>query len=91
MTNSVHVEFLKSFRDTYGSEPTSPLAATGYDLTLYIVNGLSRRNREFWNQPVESISSLVHPLHFCRRQAGLENDQPQLFRMELLHFIPAQH
>ena len=90
MTNSVHVEFLKAFRNAYGSEPTSPLAATGYDLTMYIVNGLNRRNREFWNQPTESMPTLVHPLHLSRRQAGLENDQPQLFRMESLHFIPAQ-
>lgn len=90
MSNPVHVEFLKAFRDTYGSEPTSPLAATGYDLTMYIVSGLNRRNSEFWKQPVGTMSSLVHPLHLGRRQAGLENDAPQLFRMESLHFVPAQ-
>ena len=90
MTNSVHVDFLKAFRDTYGSEPTSPLAATGYDLTMYIISGLNRRSSEFWNQPIESMPVLVHPMHFSRQQAGLENDQPQLFRMEQLHFIPAQ-
>ena len=90
MTNTVHIEFLKAFRSTYGSEPTSPLAATGYDLTMYIVSGLQRRNSEFWNQPIESMPALVHPLHFSRSQAGLENDQPQLFRMESLRFVPAQ-
>ena len=90
MTNSVHVEFLKVFRNTYGSEPTSSLAATGYDLTLYIISGLNRRNREFWSHPIEAMPSMVHPLHFSRRQAGLENDQPQLFRMEMLHFIPVR-
>lgn len=90
MTNAVHVDFLKAFRDTYGSEPTSPLAATGYDLTMYIISGLNRRSNEFWNQPIESLTTLVHPLHFSRHQAGLENDCPQLFRMEALHFIPAQ-
>lgn len=89
MTNAVHVEFLKSFRNTYGSEPTSSLAATGYDLTKYIVNGLHRRNSEFWSHPTASLPTLLHPLHFSRRQAGLENDQPQLFRMESLRFIPA--
>ena len=89
MTNAVHVEFLKAYRDTYGSEPTSPLAATGYDLTMYIVTGLHARNSGFWSAPSRSMPSLVHPLHFSRRQAGLENDQPQLFRMESLHFIPA--
>lgn len=89
MTNSVHVDFLKAFRVAYGSEPTSPLAATGYDLTIYIVSGLSRRNSEFWNQPIETMPTLVHPLHFSRRQAGLENDAPQLFRMESLRFVPA--
>jgi hypothetical protein len=36
------------------------------------------------------LTTLVHPLHFSRHQAGLENDCPQLFRMEALHFIPAQ-
>lgn len=90
MTNVVHVEFLKSFRNNYGSEPTSPLAATGYDLTMYIISGLNRRNSEFWNQPISTMPTLVHPLHFSRRQAGLENDTPQLFRMESLRFIPAQ-
>lgn len=90
MTNVVHVEFLKSFRNNYGSEPTSPLAATGYDLTMYIISGLNRRNSEFWNQPIGTMPTLVHPLHFSRRQAGLENDTPQLFRMESLRFIPAQ-
>ena len=90
MTNVVHVEFLKSFRNNHGSEPTSPLAATGYDLTMYIISGLNRRNSEFWNQPISTMPTLVHPLHFSRRQAGLENDTPQLFRMESLRFIPAQ-
>lgn len=90
MTNSVHVDFLKSFRDTYGSEPTSPLAATGYDLTMYIVNGLHRRNNDFWSRPSSSMPGLVHPLHFGRQQAGLENDQPQLFRMESLRFAPTR-
>lgn len=88
MTNAVHVEFLKSFRERYGSEPTSPLAATGYDLTLYIVGGLSRSNSAFWSQPTPSLSTQVHPLHLGRKQAGLENDQPQLFRMEQLRFVP---
>ena len=90
MTNSVHVEYLKAFRDTYGSEPTSSLAATGYDLIKYIVTGLHRRNNEFWNQPISTLPSLLHPLHFSRRQAGLENDQPQLFRMESLRFVPVK-
>ena len=88
MTNEVHVEFLKAFRDTYGSEPTSPLAATGYDLTIYIVSGLHSRNSSFWAAPSRSMPSLVHPMHFSRRQAGLENDQPQLFRMESLRLVP---
>jgi hypothetical protein len=88
MTNEVHVGFLKAFRDTYGSEPTSPLAATGYDLTMYIVTGLHSRNSGFWAAPSRSMPSLVHPLHFSRRQAGLENDQPQLFRMEMLRLVP---
>lgn len=89
MTNAVHVEFLKSFRNTYGSEPTSSLAATGYDLMIYIVNGLHRKNSEFWSHPTSSLPTLLRPLHFSRRQSGLENDQPQLFRMESLRFIPA--
>lgn len=90
MTNSVHVDFLKSFRDSYGSEPTSPLAATGYDLTLYIVYGLHRRNNDFWSRPSSTMPGLVHPLHFGRQQAGLENDEPQLYRMEQLHFAPTR-
>ena len=89
LANSVHVDFLKNFRNRFGSEPTSALAATGYDLTTYIVYGLSLRNSRFWSEPVMSLPSLIHPLHLRRYQAGLENDQPQLYRMESLHFVPA--
>ncbi|MBR1766323.1 MAG: ABC transporter substrate-binding protein [Bacteroidales bacterium] len=89
MTNNVHVEFLKAFRDAYGAEPTSPLAAVGYDLSYYIVDGLRRRNGHFWNQPTASPASLLHPLQLVRRQAGLENETAQLFRLQGLRFVPA--
>ena len=89
MTNAVHVEFLKAYRQHYGTEPTSTLAATAYDLATYIVDGLRRRSNLFWEQPIPTLNTLIHPLHLSRPQAGLENDQPQLFRMEGLHFIPA--
>ncbi len=89
MTNAVHVEFLKAYRQRYGTEPTSTLAATAYDLTTYLVEGLRRRSNVFWEQPIPTLPSLLHPLHFSRPQAGLENDHPQLYRMESLHFIPA--
>jgi hypothetical protein len=88
LSNNTHVDFLTNFRNRFGSEPTSALAATGYDLTAYIVYGLSLRNNSFWNEPCVSLSGLIHPLHLSRRQAGLENDQPQLYRMETLHFVP---
>lgn len=90
MTNAVHVDFLKAFRDAYGSEPTSSLAATGYDLATYIVEGLSRISSAFWMQPTRTLPSLIHPLHLDRKQAGLENDAPQLYKLEYLHFVPAQ-
>ena len=89
MTNPVHVEFLKSFRSTYGSEPTSTLAATGYDLMIYLVKGLHTHNTDFWKSPTQTLPELISPLHLGRSGAGLENDQPQLFRMESLRFIPA--
>ena len=89
MTNAIHIEFLKAFRQRYGTEPTSSLAATGYDLTTYIVDGIRRRSNLFWTQPIPSPSSLIHPIHLSRPQSGLENDHSQLYRMEALHFIPA--
>ena len=89
LSNNVHVDFLTHFRDRFGSEPTSALAATGYDLTLYIVNGLSLYSNNFWTNPGASLPSLIHPIRLGRRQAGLENNQPQLYRMESLHFVPA--
>lgn len=89
MTNAIHVNFLKAFRHTYGTEPTSSLAATGYDLVHYIVEGLRRRNSAFWNQPIPTVPSLLHPLHLSRKQAGLENDKAALYRMESLRFVPA--
>ena len=89
LSNSVHVDFLTNFRNRFGSEPTSALAATAYDLTSYIVYGLSLHNSKFWSEPGVSLSNLIHPIHLERHQAGLENNQPQLYRMESLHFVPA--
>ena len=89
MTNEVHVQFLQSFRSRFGSEPTSQLAATGYDLMLYIVGGLSRRNTDFWRMPGNSLPTLVQPLHLSINGAGLENDKAQLYRMDDLRFIKA--
>ena len=89
MGNSVHIDFLTDFRNRFGSEPTSALAATAYDLTTYIVYGLSLRNSKFWSEPGVTLTNLIHPLHLSRHQAGLENDQPQLYRMESLRFVPA--
>lgn len=89
LSNSVHVDFLTNFHDRFGTEPTSTLAATGYDLTLYILSGLSLRNTEFWSEPGMSLPNLIHPIKLKRRQAGLENDQTQLYRMDSLRFVPA--
>ena len=89
LSNSVHVDFLTNFHDRFGTEPTSTLAATGYDLTLYILSGLSLRNTEFWSEPGMSLPNLIHPIKLKRRQAGLENSQTQLYRMESLRFVPA--
>ena len=89
MTNDVHVQFLQSFRNRFGSEPTSQLAATGHDLMLYIVGGLSRRSSEFWRNPGNSLPTLIQPLHLSRNVAGLENDKAQLYRMEDLRFVKA--
>ena len=89
MTNDVHVQFLQAFRNRFGSEPTSQLAATGHDLMLYIVGGLSRRSSEFWRTPGNSLPTLIQPLHLSRNVAGLENDKAQLYRMEELRFVKA--
>ena len=89
MTNDVHVQFLQSFRNRFGSEPTSQLAATAYDLMLYIGSGLARRNSDFWLSPGNSLPTLVQPLHLGRSGAGLENDKAQLYRLDDLRFIKA--
>ena len=89
MNNAIHVDFLQAFRDTYGSEPTSMLAATGYDLTMYIIWGLQRMGNKLWESPIPSMQTLLHPLHLSRSQAGLENDRSQLLRIDQLRFVPA--
>ncbi len=89
MTNEVHVQFLKDFRTRFGTEPTSQLASTGYDLMLYLVGGLVNRNNDFWQHPSNSLPTLIQPLHLVRHGAGLENDKAQLYRMENLRFIKA--
>ena len=88
MTNDVHVEFLKDFRTRYGNEPTSPLAATGYDLTLYIVGGLHRKGADFWNAPGGASEGLTQPIHLVRSGAGLENDRAMIYRMQELVLVP---
>ena len=90
MTNDVHVQFLQGFRSRFGSEPTSQLAATAYDLMLYIVNGLTKRGTAFWQSPGNSLPTLVQPLHLGRSGMGLENDKAQLYRLSDLRFIKAQ-
>ena len=89
MSNDVHVQFLQSFRNRFGSEPTSQLAATAYDLMLYIGGGLARRSSDFWLTPGNSLPTLVQPLHLGRSGAGLENDKAQLYRLDDLRFIKA--
>jgi len=89
MTNEVHVAFLQAYRNRFGTEPSSSLAATGYDLMLYICSGLSRKNSAFWQSPSSSMPVLTQPLHLSRHGAGLENDKAQLYRMENLRFIKA--
>lgn len=88
MTNDVHVEFLKDFRTLYGNEPTSPLAATGYDLTMYIVGGLHRKGADFWNAPGGASEGLTQPIHLVRSGAGLENDRAMIYRMQELVLVP---
>jgi hypothetical protein len=89
MTNEVHVDFLHAFRERYATEPTSSLAATGYDLTLYIVEGLHKKGADFWNTPTIGGADLTQPIRLLRRQAGLENVRATLFRMDGLRFVPA--
>lgn len=88
MTNDVHVDFLKAFRTRYGNEPTTPLAATGYDLTLYIVGGLHRKGADFWKNPGGMAEGLTQPLHMVRSGAGLENDRAMLYRMQEFVLVP---
>lgn len=89
MTNEVHVDFLHAFREKYATEPTSSLAATGYDLTLYIVEGLHKKGADFWSNPTIGGDDLTQPMRLLRRQAGLENVRATLFRMDALRFVPA--
>lgn len=89
MTNQVHVDFLKAFRSKFASEPTSQLAANGYDLMLYIVSSLKRCGTDFWTTPTNTLPSLINPLHLNQSGMGLENDRSQLYRLDSLRFVPA--
>lgn len=89
MTNEVHVNFLKAYRNRFSTEPSSMLASTGYDLMLYIVGGINLKNNEFWLSPSKTLPTLMQPLHLSRHGAGLENDKAQLYRMENLRFVKA--
>lgn len=89
MTNEVHVAFLQAYRNRFNTEPSSPLAATGYDLMLYIGSGLGNKSTAFWQTPTLTVPGLTQPLHLSRHGAGLENDRAQLYRMENLRLIKA--
>ena len=89
MTNEVHVNFLQAYRTRFGTEPSTPLASTGYDLMLYIGKGLSSKNAAFWQAPGNTLPILTQPMHLSRSGAGLENDKAQLYRMEGLRFVKA--
>ena len=88
MTNEMHVEFLKEFRERYGSEPTTPLAATGYDIATYIVGGLHRKGADFWKNPGGMSEGLTQPIYLVRNGAGLENDRAMLYRMQGMVLVP---
>lgn len=90
MTNDVHVEFLRAFREKYEAEPTSSLAAMGYDLTLYIVDGLHSRGAEFWSSMTVGGANLTQPIRLKRSGAGLENCRAALYRMDNLRLVPVQ-
>ena len=88
MTNEMHVEFLKEFRERYGSEPTTPLAATGYDIATYIVGCLHRKGADFWKNPGGMSEGLTQPIYLVRNGAGLENDRAMLYRMQGMVLVP---
>lgn len=88
MTNEMHVGFLKEFRERYGSEPTTPLAATGYDIATYIVGGLHRKGADFWKNPGGMSEGLTQPIYLVRNGAGLENDRAMLYRMQGMVLVP---
>ena len=88
MTNETHVGFLQDFRSRYATEPTSILAPTAYDLTLYIVRGLHRLGANFWNTATAGINGLTQPMRLVRSGAGLENERATLYRMDGLRMQP---
>ena len=89
MTNQVHIDFLQAYRNRFSTEPTTPLAATGYDLMLYLGEGLHRHKNTFWNNPTNTLPTLIHPLHLVRSNSGLENNRATLYLMDSYRFIPA--
>ena len=90
MTNEVHIGFLKDFRSRFGTEPTSQLAPTAYDLMLYIGTGLSKQGGDFWHHPTANLpQGLLQPMRLMRHGAGLENDRAQLYKMDNYQFKKA--
>lgn len=91
MTNTTHTDFLQAYRDRFATEPTTQLAAMGYDLALYLIGGLAHKGADMWQGTAQmNPSGLLQPMHLIRSGAGLENDRAQLYRMDDLRFVPAQ-
>ena len=90
MTNQVHTDFLKAWRDRYATEPVTQLAAIGYDLSLYIIGGLAHKGADFWQHTAQvAPQGMLQPMHLVRSGQGLENDRAQLYRMDDLRFVAA--
>ncbi len=89
MSNQTHVDFLQTYRNRFATEPTTQLAAIGYDLMLYLADGLAHKGAAFWQQPVAAPAGMLQPVHLVRSGAGIENDRAQLYRLQSLKFVPA--
>lgn len=88
--NTVHADFLKTFRERYKTEPMSQYAGMGNDLIIYFVTGVGRKGSDFWKNPNLVIpDGVLYPLSFSQKSLGdgFENKSALLYRMQDFRFV----
>lgn len=84
-TNSNFVDFVKSYREHFKTEPDRIYATLGYDITMFFVNSLITNGEEFIQNPnLNRVDKIISNFHFERKDEnfGYQNKKTTIYKME---------